>query len=78
MYAWSTWRIQYVEPLYLVIVHGNTELIVKLERLSPDDPSDPEAVVGVDYLRLCGHVQDVLVFVEGTHILTWTQTHTQI
>lgn len=33
---------------YLVIVHGDTELVLKLEGLSPDDSSEPEAVVGVD------------------------------
>lgn len=55
---------------YLIIVHGHTELIVKLERLSPDDSPDPEAVARVDRLGLCCHIQDVLVFVQRTHILT--------
>lgn len=33
---------------YLIIVHGDRELILKFEGLSPDDSSEPEAVVGVD------------------------------
>jgi len=62
--------------IYLVILHGDTELILKPERLSPDDPSEPEAVVGVHRLGLCGHVQDVLVFVQRTHTLTCVK-HTE-
>ncbi len=37
----------------LVIVHGDTELVVELERMGPDDSSEPEAVVGINLLRLC-------------------------
>lgn len=33
---------------YLVVVHGDTELIVELEWLRPDDSPEPEAVVEVD------------------------------
>lgn len=54
----------------LVIVHSNIKLIFKFERLSPDDPSEPEAVVGVDHFRLCRNIQDVLVFVQRAHALT--------
>ncbi len=37
----------------LVKVHGDTELVVELERMGPDDSSEPEAVVGINLLRLC-------------------------
>lgn len=40
----------------LVIVHGDTELVVKLERMGPDDSSEPEAVVGINLLRFCCNV----------------------
>lgn len=58
------------QPPHLIVVHGDTELVVELERLSPDDSSEPEAVVGVDDLGLRGDIQDVLVFVQRPHILT--------
>lgn len=38
---------------YLVIVHCDTELVVKLQRMGPDDSSEPEAVVGINLLRFC-------------------------
>lgn len=55
---------------HLVVVHGHAQLVVELERLSPDDPSEPEAVIAVDRLCLRGNVQNVLLFVQRTHILT--------
>nr|XP_014041769.1 unnamed protein product [Salmo salar] len=33
-------------------MHGDTELVVNFERLSPDDPPEPQAVVTVHWLRL--------------------------
>lgn len=48
----------YVKHLqsYLVVVHGDTELVLELEGLSPDDSAEPEAVVGVDWLSLCRNI----------------------
>lgn len=63
-------RVPFADGPYLIIVHGHVELVVKFERLSPDDAPEPEAVVGVGQLGSGGHVQDVLVFVERTHVLT--------
>lgn len=33
---------------HLVVLHGDTQLVLKLEGLSPDDSSEPKAVIGVD------------------------------
>ena len=60
--------------LYLVIMHGDTELVVKFERLCPDDPPEPQTVVTVHWLRLRSNVQDVLPLIEGTDILTCRRT----
>lgn len=54
----------------LVKVHGDAKLIVKLERLGPDHPSKPEAVVAVYLLRLRRNIQDVLPLIQRPHILT--------
>ena len=58
----------------LVVVHGDVELVVQLESHAPDDPPEPQAVVGVHRLGLGGDVQDVLTLVERTYVLTcgWT------
>jgi len=64
-----------LQPCDLVEVRGDTELVLKRERLSPDDPSEPEAVAGVHRLGLRRHIQDVLVSVQRTHILTYTHTN---
>ena len=58
--------------LYLVVVHGNIELIVKFKSQTPDHSSEPKAVVGVHWLCLRSNVQDVLPLVQGSHILTYT------
>ena len=42
----------------LVVVHGDVELVVQLESHAPDDPPEPQAVVGVHRLGLGGDVQD--------------------
>lgn len=58
--------------LYLIIVHGDIEFIVKFKSHAPYDSPEPQTVVGVHWLCLCGNVQDVLALVQGTHILTYT------
>lgn len=45
-----------VDTSYLVVVDSDAELVVELERLSPDHASEPEAVVAVDHLGLCTDV----------------------
>lgn len=56
-------------------MHGDIELIIKFESQTPDDSPEPQTVVGVHWLCLCSDVQDVLALVQGTHILTYTETH---
>lgn len=58
--------------LYLIVVHGDIEFIVKFKSHAPYDSPEPQTVVGVHWLCLCGNVQDVLALVQGTHILTYT------
>lgn len=60
--------------LYLVIVHGDVELIVKLESQTPYNSSEPQTVVGIHWLCLRGNIQDVLALVQGPNILTYTET----
>lgn len=60
--------------LYLIIVHGDIQFIVKFESQAPYDSPEPQAVVGVHRLCLCSDVQDVLALVQRTHILTYTET----
>lgn len=59
---------------YLVIVHGDIKFIIKFKSQTPYDSSEPQTVVGVHWLCLCSYVQDILPLVQGTHILTYTDT----
>lgn len=58
--------------LYLIVVHGDIKFVVQFESQAPYDPSEPQAVVAVHWLRLRRNVQDVFALVQGTHVLTCT------
>lgn len=60
--------------MYLVEVHRDTKLVVKLQWLGPDHPPKPEAVAAVSLLSLCGDVQDVLFLVQWAHMLAYKNT----
>lgn len=58
--------------LYLIVVHGDIKFIVEFKSQAPYDPSEPQTVVAVHWLRLRSNVQDVFALVQGTHVLTCT------
>lgn len=65
-----------LDSAYLVVVHGDVQLVVQFESQTPDDPPEPQAVVGIHRLRLGSNVQDVFTLVQRTHILTFRiETH---
>lgn len=61
--------------LYLIIVHGDVEFVVKFQSQTPYDSPEPQTVVGIHWLCLSRDIKDVLTLVQGTHILTYGDTH---
>lgn len=61
--------------LHLIIVHGDVEFIVKFQSQTPYDSPEPQTVVGIHRLCLSRDIKDVLTLVQGTHILTYGDTH---